>query len=60
MSYKNQKETTMTEDQIQMLRFLIQQEIECAQIDGMEHGSWGWSEKQADENWKKFQDSFND
>jgi hypothetical protein len=26
----------------------------------MEHGAWGWAEKQADENWKKFQGSFND
>jgi hypothetical protein len=48
----------MTEDQIKMLRFLIQQEIEYAQIDGMEHGVWGWAEKQADENWKQFQESF--
>jgi len=48
----------MTEDQIKMLRFLIQQEIECASIDGMEHGAWGWAEKQADENWKTFIDSF--
>ncbi len=48
----------MNENQIKMLRFLIQQEIECAGIDGMEHGAWGWAEKQADENWKKFQESF--
>ena len=50
----------MTEEQIQMLRFLIQQEIEYAQIDPMEHGVWGWAEKQADENWKKFQESFDE
>jgi hypothetical protein len=50
----------MTEDQIQMLRYLIKSEIDCAQIDGMEHGSWGWTEKQLDEGWKKFQESFND
>ena len=50
----------MTEDQIKMLRFLIQQEIEYAQIDPMEHGVWGWAEKQADENWKKFQESFDE
>jgi len=28
----------MTEEQIQMLRNLIKDEIECAQIDGFEHG----------------------
>jgi len=43
-----------------MLRFLIKQEIEAAGIDGMEHGAWGWAEKQLDENWKKFQQSFTD
>ena len=48
----------MTEEQIQMLRFLIQQEIECAQIDGFEHGQWGWAEKQLNENWKQFKESF--
>jgi len=49
----------MTEDQIKMLRRLIKDEIECAQIDGMEHGQWGWAEKQLDKNWKEFQESFN-
>ena len=49
----------MTEEQIKMLRRLIQDEIECAQIDGMEHGQWGWAEKQLDKNWKEFQESFN-
>jgi hypothetical protein len=48
----------MTEDQVKMLRWLIKDEIECAQIDGMEHGSWGWAEKNLDEGWKKFIDSF--
>jgi hypothetical protein len=48
----------MTEDQIQMLRFIIKQEIEVADIDGMEHGVWGWAEKQLDENWEKFRQSF--
>lgn len=42
-----------------MLRLLIKDEIECAGIDGMEHGAWGWAEKQLDEGWKKFQKSFN-
>jgi len=50
----------MTEEQITMLRRLIQDEIECAQIDGMEHGQWGWAEKQLNEGWKEFQESFND
>ena len=50
----------MTEEQIMMLRRLIKDEIECAQIDGFEHGQWGWAEKQLDEGWKVFQESFND
>jgi len=50
----------MTEEQIKMLRNLIKDEIECAQIDGFEHGQWGWAEKQLDEGWKEFQESFND
>ena len=50
----------MTDEQIKMLRCLIKDEIECAQIDGMEHGQWGWAEKQLDEGWKEFQESFND
>jgi hypothetical protein len=48
----------MTEDQITMLRNLIKDEIECAQIDGFEHGKWGWAEKQLEQGWKEFQDSF--
>ena len=50
----------MTDEQIKMLRRLIKDEIECAQIDGFEHGQWGWAEKQLDEGWKAFQESFND
>ena len=49
----------MTEEQITMLRRLIKDEIECAQIDGMEHGQWGWAEKELDKHWKEFQESFN-
>ena len=49
---------TMTEEQIQMLRRLIKDEIEAAGIDGMEHGAWGWAEKQLDENWEKFRKTF--
>jgi len=50
----------MTDEQITMLRNLIKDEIECAQIDGFEHGQWGWAEKQLDEGWKAFRESFND
>jgi hypothetical protein len=50
----------MTDEQIKMLRRLIQDEIECAQIDGFEHGKWGWAERQLDERWKVFKESFNE
>ena len=49
----------MTEEQIQLLRHLIKQEIDAAQIDGMEHGAWGWADKQLEEGLKCFIDSFN-
>ena len=49
----------MTEEQITMLRRLIKDEIDAAQIDGMEHGAWGWADKQLEEGWKQFQESFN-
>ena len=49
----------MTEEQIEMLRHLIKQEVDAAQIDGMEHGAWGWADKQLEEGWKTFIDSFN-
>lgn len=55
-----EEELLMTDEQIKMLRNLIKDEIECAQIDGMEHGVWGWAEKQLDEGWKVFQESFNE
>jgi len=48
----------MTNEQIELLRRAIQQEIEVASIDGREHGSWGWAEKDADAIWKSFQESF--
>ena len=48
----------MTNEQIELLRFAIQQEIEVASIDGFEHGAWGFAEKQANEKWKSFQESF--
>jgi len=48
----------MTEDQIQMLRWLIKDEIEAAKIDGMEHGAWGWAESNLDKGWQTFVDSF--
>ena len=50
----------MNEYQITMLRNLIKDEIEFAQIDGMEHGQWGWAEKSLDIGWEQFQESFND
>ena len=49
----------MTSEQIELLRFAIQQEIEVASIDGFEHGAWGWAEQAANEKWKEFQESFN-
>jgi hypothetical protein len=48
----------MTDEQIELLRFAIQREIEYLSIDGMEHGAWGWAEQVADEKWKEFQESF--
>ena len=48
----------MNADQIKMLRSIIKQEIEAAGIDGMEHGAWGWAERQLDESWAEFQESF--
>ena len=50
----------MTEEQISLLRDLIKQEIDCAQIDGMEHGAWGWADKQLEEGWDIFRRSFNE
>ena len=50
----------MTDEQIQMLRRLIQDEIEVAGVDGMEHGVWGWMDSQLDKRWKEFQESFNE
>ena len=49
----------VTDEQIKILRLAIQREIEVASIDGREHGSWGWAEKDADAIWKSFQESFN-
>jgi hypothetical protein len=48
----------MTKEQAEMLRHLIQSEIEYAQIDGMEHGVWGWAEQQLNQGWGTFVDSF--
>ena len=52
-------QTKMTDEQIDMLRRLIQDEIEVAQVDGMEHGVWGFMDSQLDKRWKQFQESFN-
>jgi hypothetical protein len=48
----------MNADQIKMLRSIIKQEIDAAGIDGLEHGVWGWAEKQLDKDWEEFQESF--
>jgi hypothetical protein len=48
----------MTEEQLDLLRYLIKQEIDAAQIDGMEHGAWGWADKMLNEGWQKFKNSF--
>ena len=50
----------MTDEQIDMLRRLIQDEIEVAGVDGMEHGVWGYMDSQLDKRWKEFQESFNE
>jgi hypothetical protein len=42
-----------------MLRRLIQDEVEVAGVDGMEHGVWGYMDSQLDKRWKQFQESFN-
>ena len=47
-------------DAIDMLRRLIQDEIEVAGVDGMEHGVWGFMDSQLDKRWKEFQESFNE
>ena len=48
----------MTEEQLDNLRHLIKQEIDAANIDGMEHGVWGWADKQLEEGWQEFKDCF--
>ena len=50
----------MTDEQIDMLRRLIQDEVEVAGVDGMEHGVWGFMDSQLDKRWKEFQESFNE
>ena len=50
----------MTDEQIGMLRRLIQDEVEVAGVDGMEHGVWGYMDSQLDKRWKEFQESFNE
>jgi hypothetical protein len=57
--YVRQCGTRMTEEQIKLLRRIIQDEIEVAGVDGFEHGVWGWMDSQLDKRWKEFQDSFN-
>lgn len=50
----------MNQEQIDFLRNLIKQEIDAAQIDGMEHGAWGWADKQLKKDWQEFAESFKD
>ena len=50
----------MTEEQLDALRHLIKQEIDAAQIDGMEHGAWGWADKQLEEGWQDLKNSLNE
>lgn len=50
----------MTEEQLNALRHLIKQEIDAARIDGMEHGVWGWADKQLEEGWQDLKASFNE
>ena len=52
------EEQQMTDEQIELLRRAIQQEIVVESIDGFEHGAGGWAEKNADATWKSFQESF--
>jgi hypothetical protein len=56
--YVRQCGLRMTEEQLDNLRHLIKQEIDAAQIDGMEHGAWGWADRQLEEGWQEFKDSF--
>lgn len=49
---------SITKKQIDALRYLIKQEIDAAQTDGMEHGTWSWAAKELDKKWQEFKDSF--
>ena len=48
----------MTEEQLDLLRHLIKQEIDAANINGMEHGVWGWADKMLEKGWQDLKDSF--
>jgi hypothetical protein len=50
----------MTENQLDVLRHLIQQEIYAAGIDGMEHGAWRWADRQLKEGWQEFKNNFSE
>ena len=50
----------MTEEQLDALRHLIKQEIDAAQIDGMEDGAWGWADEQLEKGWRDLKNSFNE
>lgn len=51
----------MNKNQIEMLRLLIQDEIEIAGVgvEGMEDGVWDFMDSQLDKRWKEFRESFN-
>ena len=51
---------SLTDEQIEMLRLLIQDEIEVAGvgIEGMEEGVWDLMDSQLDKRWKEFKESF--
>ena len=57
MNALNNLRKTITEEQIDVLRQLIKQEIDTAQIDGMEHGD-GPTNQMLEEGWQYFKDSF--
>jgi len=47
----------MTEEQIEMLRFLINEEIELARMT-IEDDPWGYILEKVTERWEKFKKSF--
>lgn len=58
MNVLNNLRKQMTEEQLDVLRRLIQQEINAAQIDDMEYGVFRWADKMLEEGWQDLKDSF--